>query len=75
MINFVFHMIYIGIIIIILLNSYVFPDKKKEIKENIPTYEYYEWKRLYYKMLVLNLLKEYYSIKKSKLRNWNSANF
>ena len=66
-----YHIIYIGIIILILLKSYIFPDKKKEIKENVPTYEYYEWKRLYYKMLVLNRLKDY-SIKKYKIREWNS---
>lgn len=66
-----YHIIYIGIIILIFLKSYIFPDKKKEIKENVPTYEYYEWKRLYYKMLVLNRLKDY-SIKKYKMREWNS---
>lgn len=66
-----YHIIYIGIIILILLKSHIFPEKKKEIKENILTYEFYEWKRLYYKMLVLNRLKDY-SLKKYKMRKWNS---
>ncbi len=69
-----YHIIYIAIIILILLKSYIFPDKKKEIKENVPTYEYYEWKRLYYKMLVLNRVKDY-SLKKYKMREWNSFHF
>ena len=69
-----YHIIYIGIIILILLKLYIFPEKKKEIKDNIPTYEFYEWKRLYYKMLVLNRVKDY-SLKKYKMREWNSFHF
>lgn len=59
-----YHIIYIAIIIIIFIKKYLFTNKK-EIKVNIPTYEYIEWKRLYYKTLVLNRLKDY-SLRKYK---------
>ena len=49
---------FIGIIFIIILKFYKF--KKKEIKDNNPTLEYYEWKRIYYKMIVLHEFKEIY---------------
>ena len=29
----------------------------KKINKNIPTIEYYEWKKLYYKSIVLNKIK------------------
>ena len=42
----------------ILIKSFI---KKKEIKEiKKPTLEYYEWKRLYFKMMVLHEFKKIY---------------
>ena len=52
-----FHIIYIFIIFILIYKIY---NKKNEKlnKNNIPTVEYYEWKRLYFKMLVLYEIKK-----------------
>ena len=48
--------LYIIIIFLILIKSFMF-FKKKEIKGvKKPTLEYYEWKKLYFKMMVLNKL-------------------
>jgi hypothetical protein len=55
-----FKIIFIGIIFIIILKFYKY--KYKYIKQNEiievkkPSLEYYEWKRLYFKMMVLNKL-------------------
>ncbi len=50
------HIIYLGIIFYILFINH---KKKKKIKEHEnPTIEYYEWKRLYFKMLVLSTVKK-----------------
>jgi len=50
------HIIYIGIIFLILIKSFMY-FKKKEIKDvKKPTLEYYEWKRIFYKMIVLKKL-------------------
>ena len=50
------HCLYIIIIILILIKSYIY-FKKKEINEvKKPTLEYYEWKRIFYKMIVLKKL-------------------
>ncbi len=58
------HIIYIGIIFLILIKSFI---KKKEIKEiKKPTLEYYEWKRLYFKMMVLHKFNELYKNHKIK---------
>lgn len=44
------------IIILILIKSFMY-FKKKEIKGvKKPTLEYYEWKRIFYKMIVLKKL-------------------
>ena len=56
------HIIYIGIIFLILIKLFVY--KKKEItEEKKPSLEYYEWKRLYFKMIVLHEFKEIYKKK------------
>jgi len=60
------HIIYIAIIILILLKSFQY---KKKILENKPTIEYYEWKRIYYKMMVLCKLKYNYLPTKHKSIN------
>jgi len=49
------HIIYIVIIFLILFKSFQY---KKKIHENKPTIEYYDWKRLYYKMIVLYKINE-----------------
>jgi len=50
------HCLYIIVIILILIKSFMY-FKKKEIKEvKKPTLEYYEWKRIFYKMIVLKKL-------------------
>ena len=53
-----FKIIFIGIFFIIILKFYKYKYiKNKEIEEvKKPTLEYYEWKRLYFKMMVLNKL-------------------
>jgi hypothetical protein len=51
--------LYIIIIILILFKSFIFFNKikNKEIKEvKKPTLEYYNWKMLFYKMIVLKKL-------------------
>lgn len=60
------HIIYITIIILILFKSFQY--KKKNL-ENKPTIEYYEWKRIYYKMMVLHKLKYNYLPTKHKWIN------
>jgi hypothetical protein len=52
-----FHIIYIFIIFILIYKIY---NKKNEKlnKNNIPTVEYYEWKRLFYKTMVLREIKK-----------------
>jgi hypothetical protein len=58
------HIIYIGIIFLILIKSFVYKNEKKEIKEDKkPSLEYYEWKRLYFKIIVLHEFKEIYDKK------------
>ena len=55
------HIIYIGIIFLILIKSFVYKNEKNEIKEDKkPSLEYYEWKRIYYKIIVLHEIKEIY---------------
>lgn len=50
------HCLYIIVIFLILIKSFMY-FKKKEIKGvKKPTLEYYEWKRLFYKMIVLKKL-------------------
>lgn len=61
------HIIYLGIIFLILYKSFSF-IKKREIKENNPTIEYYEWKIIYYKMMVLYKFKKLY-IKNNHIHN------
>jgi hypothetical protein len=53
-----FKIIFIGFFFIIILKFYKYKNiKNKEIKKiKKPTLEYYEWKRLYFKMMVLNKL-------------------
>ncbi len=51
------NVIYIGIIIFILFKSFTYHKKKIRKHEN-PTLEYYEWKRLFFKMLVLHEIKK-----------------
>ena len=56
----------------ILIKSFI---KKKEIKEiKKPTLEYYEWKRIYFKMMVLHEFKKIYKkqIYPNKLKWRNS---
>ena len=68
------------IIFIIILKFYKYKYiKNKEIKKlKKPTLEYYEWKILYFKMMVLNKLSFLFKNHKHKLRNSiisKSANF
>jgi len=50
------HCLYMIIISLILVKSFMF-FKKKDIKDvKKPTLEYYEWKRIFYKMIVLKKL-------------------
>lgn len=64
------NIIYIGIIFLILIKSFVYKNEKKEIKEDKkPSIEYYEWKRLYYKIIVLHEFKEIYNHHKLKYSN------
>jgi|688.fasta_scaffold01450_17 hypothetical protein len=51
-----FKIIFIGIVFIVILKYYKFINKVEKIKINQPTLEYYEWKKLYFKMMVLNKL-------------------
>lgn len=54
-----FKIIFIGIVFIVILKYYKFinkVEKVEKIKINQPSLEYYEWKRLYFKMMVLNKL-------------------
>jgi hypothetical protein len=52
------HMIYLSIIFFILSKSFIYHKEKEKNKEHdYPTFEYYEWRRLYYKMLVLYYIK------------------
>jgi hypothetical protein len=60
------HIIYLGIIFLILLINH----KKKKIKEQILTIEYYEWKRLYFKMLVLYKIKKKIKHKHFDKKKW-----
>jgi hypothetical protein len=49
---------------LILIKSFVYKNEKKEIKEDKkPSIEYYEWKRLYFKIIVLHEFKEIYNKK------------
>jgi adenylate kinase family enzyme len=49
---------------LILIKSFVYKNEKKEIKEDKkPSIEYYEWKRLYFKIIVLHEIKEIYNKK------------
>jgi hypothetical protein len=55
-------------IIIYIFYKYKYKQKVETIKNNILTIEFYEWKRLYYKMIVLNKLntkKNHYHIIKN----------
>jgi len=72
MFNLYIHIIYITIILlkIKLLRN------KKEVKENInPTIEYYNWKRLFFKIIVLHELniickaKNYHKYSKNRRKN------
>jgi hypothetical protein len=60
-----------GVIFIIIYFFYKYKQKVETIKNNIPTIEFFEWKRLYYKMIVLNNLnklntkKNHYHINKN----------
>ncbi len=69
------HIIYIGIIFLILIKSFVYKNEKKKInEEKKPSLEYYEWKRIYYKIIVLHEIKEIYKKRihypyKNKWRN------
>ena len=69
------HIIYIGIIFLILFKSFVYKNEKKKIKEDKKlSLEYYEWKRIYYKIIVLHEIKEIYKKRihhpyKNKWRN------
>jgi len=46
---------------LILIKSFVYKNEKKEIKEDKkPSLDYYEWKRIYFKMIVLHEIKEIY---------------
>lgn len=42
----------------ILIKSFIYKNKIKEDKK--PTLEFYEWKRIYFKMIVLHEIKEIY---------------
>ena len=53
------HMIYLSIIFFILSKSFIYHKEKEKNKEHdYPTFEYYEWRKLYYKMLVLYHIKD-----------------
>ena len=62
-----FHIIYLFIIIFLIYKSY----KKEKINKinNIPTMEYYEWKRLFYKTMVLHEIKKIVINKKKWYKN------
>jgi len=68
-----FKIIFIGIIFIIILKFYKYKYKyikNKEIEEvKKPTLEYYEWKRLYFKMMVLNKLSFLFKNHKQNSKN------
>jgi hypothetical protein len=67
-----FHIIYIFIIFILI---YKICNKKNEKlnKNNIPTVEYYEWKRLFYKTMVLHEIKKIVKNKKWTTNNNNKS--
>ena len=61
--------IFIGIIFIIILKFYKYINNVKKVENNEiknPTLEYYEWKRLYFKMIVLNKFNDLYKYHKYK---------
>ncbi len=61
-----FKIIFIGIIFIIIIKIYKY-IKKIETNENKNiTLEYYEWKRIYFKMMVLHKFNELYKNHKIK---------
>ena len=61
-----FKIIFIGIMFIIIIKFYKY-IKKIETNENKNiTLEYYEWKRLYFKMMVLHKFNELYKNHKIK---------
>ena len=68
-----FKIIFIGIIFIIILKFYKY--KYKNIKQNEiievkkHSLEYYEWKRLYFKMMVLNKLSFLFKNHKQNSKN------
>jgi hypothetical protein len=66
------HFFYLSIIFILLIKFF---RKNKMIIKNIPTIEYYEWKKLYYKTLVLHEIKKMNTPKWSKNRSNKSAYF
>jgi hypothetical protein len=61
------HIIYLAIIFLILFKIFFFGKRKKLKEHETPTFEFYEWKRLYFKMLVLHEIKK--NINKNKWRN------
>ena len=56
-----FHIVYLLIIFFLIYKNY---KKDKKDKINIPTMEYYEWKRLFYKTMVLYEIKKIVNNKK-----------